>query len=68
MEKKVSIKCINLAGHKISNLDDIDILAEQFPFIAELDVEMNLLSSWDQVFKILDSLKNLRFINIRYEI
>ena len=61
----VAINCVNLAHCKISSLDGLDTMNAQFPHLTELDLECNLLNSWSQVFKILDTFKKIKIINIR---
>jgi hypothetical protein len=36
-----------------------------FPLITEMDLEGNLLNSWNQIFGVLNELKNLKLINVR---
>ena len=64
-DKSIKLNCINLSYNNISNITSTNRLTQVFPLITEMDLEGNLLNSWNQIFGVLNELKNLRLINVR---
>lgn len=66
MAKQVNtrIHAISLAENKISSLSTSSRLNETFPRLTEIDLGDNLISSWSEVFQLLDAVKNLRILNV----
>jgi hypothetical protein len=61
----IKLTAICIAQSKISDLSTLHKINETFKHLREIDLEDNLLSSWNDIFNVLDQIKNLRIINIR---
>jgi hypothetical protein len=55
---------VSLAYCKINSIDRIDSFKAIFKCVKEIDIEGNLLNSWEQVFTILDNLKAITLLNV----
>jgi hypothetical protein len=53
-----------VAQSKVASLKTLPKINQAFPGLKEIDAEENLLSSWAEIFQILDELKNLKLINV----
>ena len=58
---------INLADCKISQIDSYKMLANNFKQMIELDLEGNLISTWDEILSILNGLNTIKIINVRFD-
>ena len=56
---------VSLAYCKINSIEKMDSFKIIFRCIKEIDIEGNLLNSWQQVFTILDNLKSITLLNAR---
>ena len=55
-----------MAQSKIATFNTLDKINQTFKYLKELDLQENLFGSWEDVFRVLDELKTLKIINIRY--
>ena len=60
-----SIKCINLAYCKVGDLSSF-IKLKQFSRLVELDLEGNLIDSWQEVMHVINGLDSIQIANFRY--
>ena len=55
---------VSLAYCKINSIHRVDSFKVIFKCVKEIDIEGNLINSWDQVFTILDNLNSITLLNV----
>ena len=63
----MQMKTVNLAYCRISEIDSFPKLDDHFKHMVELDLEGNLISTWDDILDVLKGLQSIRIMNVRLE-
>jgi hypothetical protein len=61
----LNLTAINLAHCKINQIDTFQSLKQCFIHMTDLDLEYNLISTWDDIFKLLNGLDCIKTLNVR---
>ena len=54
-----------MAHSKINQIDTYQSLKDHFIHMTDLDLEYNLISTWDDIFKLLNGLDCIKTLNVR---